>query len=462
MSSETAHVDLFAYVLLELAVLILIAVAGRWAASRFKQPSVLGELGAGVLIGNIGYWLGLPAFVLIMHLGEAGQVISQALQTNAAIGELASKLGRAGEINPALSELLSGPEAKKMILMGVGASIFSNLGVLLLMFMVGLGTSVSEMKAVGGRATLVALVGVLASFAAGYVGARLALPAEEQGVHLFLGVILCATSVGISARVFQSLGRDQDRAAKIVFGASVIDDVASIVVLAVVVGIVTTGKIDLLSVGKTLALALLFLGGVVLFGERVVGRFVSRLETLDRAKARLLVPLVLLFLFAWVASLLQLATITGAFAAGLVVGDQLFHDESELTIERLMKPLEEVFAPVFFVLMGMQVNLKSLADPSILAVAGAMTLAAVIGKAAAGWSAGSGYDRTTVGMGMIPRGEEALLFAGIGIGLGVLSGGLFSAVVLMVILTALLAPLGLKWSLTRTGRSEDRAKSTAD
>lgn len=450
---ESGHVDPFSYVMLELAILVLLAVLGRWIAQRMNQPSVLGELGIGMLAGNIGYWLGIPFFVLIMHMGEAGQVITEALQTNVGIGQMASDLAQAGRVDPALADLLTGPDAQRLILMGISVWIFSNLGVLLLMFMVGLGTSVSDMKAVGGRATLVAVVGVLASFAAGYVGARFALPAAGQGVHLFLGATICATSVGISARVFQSLHRDQEREAKIVFGASVIDDVASIVVLAVVVGIVTTGRVEVLSVVKILVLATLFLGGLMLFGERVVARIVSRLEVLEHANAKLLVPLVLLFLFAWLANLLQLATITGAFGAGLVIGDQVFGEESDVTIESVMEPLEAVFAPLFFVVMGLQVNLGTLAEPSVLTAALVLTLAAVVGKAVAGWSAGSDCDRLTVGLGMIPRGEEALLFASIGIGLGVLTGGLFSAVVIMVMLTALLAPLGLKRALVRPRRS---------
>lgn len=450
---ESGHVDPFTYVMLELAILVLLAVLGRWIAQRINQPSVLGELGIGMLAGNIGYWLGIPLFVLIMHMGDAGLIITEALQTNVGIGQMASDLAQAGRVDPALVDLLTGPDAKRLILMGISVWIFSNLGVLLLMFMVGLGTSVSDMKAVGGRATLVAVVGVLASFAAGYVGGRLALPAAGLGVHLFLGATICATSVGISARVFQSLHRDQEREAKIVFGASVIDDVVSIVVLAVVVGIVTTGRVEILSVVKILVLATLFLGGLLLFGERLVARIVSRLEVLEHANAKLLVPLVLLFLFAWLANLLQLATITGAFGAGLVIGDQFFGEESDVTIESLMQPLETLFAPLFFVVMGLQVNLGTLAEPSVLIAALVLTLAAVVGKAAAGWSAGADCDRLTVGLGMVPRGEEALLFASIGIGLGVLTGGLFSAVVIMVMLTALLAPLGLKWALVRPRRS---------
>lgn len=450
---HSSHIDPFSYVMLELAVLVLLAVVGRWIAGRIHQAPVLGELAIGMVAGNIGCWLGIPFFVLIMNMGDAGQVITEALRANVGIGQIATELARAERVDPALAELFMGPDAKRLVIMGIAVWMFSNLGVLLLMFMVGLGTSVSEMKAVGGRATLVAVVGVLASFAVGYLGTRIALPDSGQEVHLFFGAVLCATSVGISARVFQSLGYEQTREAKIVFGASVIDDVASIVVLAVVVGIVTTGQIEILSVAKILVLASLFLGGLMLFGERFVARIVSRFEVLERAHAKLLVPLVLLFLFAWFANLLQLATITGAFGAGLVIGDRFFDEESGVSIESLMHPLEAVFAPLFFVVMGLQVDLSSLAEPSVLTAALVMTLAAVVGKAAAGWSAGAACDRLTVGLGMIPRGEEALLFASIGIASGVLTGGLFSAVVVMVMLTALLAPLGLERSIVRKRRA---------
>lgn len=447
----SGHIDPFSFVMLELAILVVIAMIGRWMASRLGQPAVLGELGFGMIVANIAYWLHIPFFMLIMHMGDAGEVITQAFQQNISLGQVADSLVREGRINPVIKDLLTGPDATRLIILGISIWIFSNFGVLLLMFMVGLGTSVSEMKSVGGRASLVAIVGVICSFITGYIGGYLALPDENQGVYLFIGAILCATSVGISARVFQSLHNEQSREARIVFGASVVDDVASIIILAVVIGIITTGRIDILSVGKILILACLFLGGLMLYGERLVGRIVSRLESLERANAKLIIPLILLFAFSWFANLIQLATITGAFGAGLVIGDQFFGNSGN-TIEELIGPLESVFAPIFFVLMGMQVNLSTLSEPSVLSAAIVITLAAVLGKLATGLIVGKDTNRLTIGMGMVPRGEEALLFASIGLTMGVITGGLFSAVVIMVMLTAFLAPLGLKWSIVSKGK----------
>jgi Kef-type K+ transport system membrane component KefB len=425
------HTDPFAYVVLGLACVITVAILGRWLAGRFKQPPVLGELLIGLLVGNVGYWLGLPLFVLIMHLGEARPVFREVWRSGDAVADAASRvlgpstlqLGGLGEM---LLPLVIGPDGLPLVYLGFALSLFSTLGVLILAFMVGLQSSVAEMREVGLRASLVAVVGVVAPFALGLGLCMGLLPDDGMPAHLFVAATLCATSVGITARVLKDLGRIQTGEARVILGAAVIDDILGLLLLALVVGIAATGRVDPAEVAWLVVVSLLFLGSVLLFGERIA-----------RSAARI-----------------QLASIVGAFAAGLVISEEYFSEDSRgWKIQDLVAPLEAIFAPVFFVLMGMQVNLASFAESSTLLLAGAFTAVAIVGKLAAGAPAGRDLDRLSVGMGMVPRGEVGLIFASVGKGIGVVNDAVFSAIVIMVIVTTFIAPLGLRWSMARAERA---------
>jgi Kef-type K+ transport system membrane component KefB len=325
--------------------------------------------------------------------------------------------------------------------------------VLILAFMVGLQSSIGEMRQVGARATLVALLGVIAPFVLGFLLSSELLPEGGLPAHLFVAATLCATSVGITARVFQDLGDIKSNEARVVLGAAVIDDVLGLLLLAVVAGIATSGEIDALEVGRISLLATVFLGSVFLFGERFARAAAHLFEGLDRQQGKLLFPIALAFTLAWLANVVQLAAIVGAFAAGLIVSDEYFAEDSHgWKIEDLVAPLEAIFAPVFFVLMGMQVNLASFAEPSTLLMAAAFTAVAIVGKIVSGIPAGAGVDRLSVGVGMVPRGEVGLIFASIGRGIGVVSDAVFSAIVVMVMVTTFFAPVALRWSMARAER----------
>lgn len=299
-----------------------------------------------------------------------------------------------------------------------------------------------------------AVLGVVAPFLLGLGVSLVLLPEVGMPVHVFLAATLCATSVGITARVFRDLERLQTPEARIILGAAVIDDVLGLIILAVVVGIASTGHVDVLEIGRILLLAFVFLGVVLWFGDWFVRRLVPLMATLERHHAKLLFPLSLALLLAWVASTIQLAPIVGAFAAGLVLNEEHLEKISpRVTVENLISPLERIFAPVFFVLMGMQVNLNSFLDPSTLWLALAFSVAAVLGKLVCGLPAGRGHDRLSVGIGMIPRGEVGLIFASVGRSIGVVTGPVFSALVMMVVVTTLVTPIALKWSLFRKADS---------
>lgn len=452
--SLSEHEVPFSPILFELALIIGVAILGRWLAERFHQSAVLGELLAGVLLGNIGFWLGIPIFILIMHLADAIPLFNEIWLTGSSVADAARDIFpdadlAEGDSKQQLVEIMTGPDGPQNVSMSFALWIFSELGVILLLFVVGLETRVEEMLKVGMRAFFVAIIGVITPFALGLATAMWIIPDAGTTVHFFLATTLCATSVGITARVFRDLNKLQTPEAKIILGAAVIDDVLGLILLAIVIGLASTGQIDVGEISRISLLAILFLGSVLLLGGRIVRWLVPLVIMLERHNAKLLFPLGLAFLLSWVANAIELAPIIGAFTAGLILSEEQFEKYSlQSTMEHVTEPLERIFSPIFFVLMGMQVNLQWFLDPTTLELALAFSFVAIIGKLVCGLPAGRNIDRLTIGVGMIPRGEVGLIFAGIGKSMGVVSGAAFSALVVMVIVTTLLTPLVLKWSLS--------------
>ncbi len=450
------HVDPFSFIMAELAMIILLAMVGRWVCGRFNQPAVLGELLIGVAVGNVLYAMERPVATLVMHMGDAGRIFREVWRSGLSVSDAAAKVLPSTEFGPAgigsqLVNIMTGPDARLYIIMVIGLWMFSSLGVILLLFMVGLESRVDEMLRVGPRALLVAVIGVVAPFVLSFLVTLWLLPEESMPVHLFVAAVMCATSVGITARVFKDFDRLQTREAKVILGAAVIDDVLGLIILAVVVGIVASGTVQLLEVGRIILLASLFMGVVILFGERFVRLCIPVFSAVDKHHTKVLFPLGLCFFMAWLANQIELATIVGAFAAGLILNEEHFdkYSDEKLTMEEALKPGEAIFAPIFFVLMGMQVNLESFLNPAAIWLAVAFTVAGFIGKLVSGLPAGSDVDRLSVGIGMVPRGEVGLIMASVGKGLGVMSGAVFTAIVMAIIVTTLIAPMGLKWSLFR-------------
>jgi Kef-type K+ transport system membrane component KefB len=410
------HADPVGHVALALVVILIVAKLGGDLAVRIGQPAVLGELIGGVLVGNLSL------------LGYSGL--------------------ESLKIDPSIDML-------------------SRIGVLILLFEVGLESTVGQMLKVGASSLLVATLGVVAPFALGWgVGAWL-LPEQGPYVHAFLGAALTATSVGITARVLKDLGRSQSHEAHVVLGAAVIDDVLGLVILAVVTGvIVAADRGGSLAAGDVL----LMLGKAAgfLVGALVLGVLLSRklftLASKLRARGVLIATgLSFCFFLSWLSGAIGLAPIVGAFAAGLVLENvhyRDFVDRGEHGLEDLIHPVSSFLVPIFFVVMGMRTDLRSFLQPGVLGLAAALTVAAIIGNQACALGVlDRRVDRLTVGIGMIPRGEVGLIFANIGLALSVggrriVNEATFSAVVVMVIVTTMVTPPALKWSLMRQSRVE--------
>jgi Kef-type K+ transport system membrane component KefB len=404
----------FGPILFGLAVLVVAAKLGGLLVERWGQPSVLGELLVGIGLGNL-----LPPL-----FGGSGIAFVRS--------------------DPTLL-------------------VMAEMGVLILLFDVGLEADLRALLRVGWSSFLVAMVGILAPILLGWGAAAWLMADSPTLAHVFVGATLSATSVGITARVLKDLGVTQSREGQIILGAAVIDDILGLVVLAVVSGAVAAAAtggpgLSILAIGGILLRAFVFLGITVGVGHRLSGRIVRLAARTGQHGILLVFGLALCFTLAFAAELVGLAGIIGAFAAGLMLdpfGEGVRTRKEEATLSELMHPLSSLFVPLFFVLMGIQVHLESLVAPSILILGGALILSALVGKLVCALAVvGRGVNRLAVGIGMVPRGEVGLIFAGIGASLmiqgrPVLSQAAFSAVVLMVVVTTLIAPVGLRWAFHR-------------
>ncbi|MGI8905791.1 MAG: cation:proton antiporter [Candidatus Sumerlaeaceae bacterium] len=419
-------------VLLVLLIMLIVAKLGGDLLERIGQPAVLGELIFGILLGNLA----------LLHIPGIGDF---------------------------LNRLLHDPEVLIFI------TVLSEIGVILLLFEVGLESTVREMVSVGLSSFVVAVLGVVAPIGLGFLVGNWFLPHESWTVHLFLGAVMAATSVGITARVLRDLHQMERREAKIILGAAVIDDILGLVVLAVAQGVVIANN-----EGRTLAV-----GSIVLIIAKAVGFFICAIvvgvlvsRRLYHAATYLRVQGVLLsltlgwcFLVAYVGTLVGVAPIVGAFAAGLVLEDATFEDwhGREAQLEDLLRPITAFLVPVFFVYTGMNVHLEYFANPAILGFAGALTFCAIIGKqiCAFGVRAKGGLNRLAIGIGMVPRGEVGLIVATVGRsmktadGHPVISDNTFAATVIMVVVTTMITPPALKWAFNRPPKSDSPLASPA-
>jgi Kef-type K+ transport system membrane component KefB len=405
---------------LGLALLVPAALAGGNFAARFGQPPVLGELLAGMLLGN------LPGLQGLRSLGSDSYL-----------------------------------------------DILSQVGMLLLLFEVGLGLSVRDLSAVGPSSFVVALIGTVASVVMGTLVAYFFMPAAPTAAHLFLGAAIAATSVGITARVLRDMNVSRDREAKIILGAAVVDDVLALVVLGAVTAWVAPAAPGITPAASIAALAMKTIGFLVLavsLGTWLTPHWFQQAAKLRTPGALLGVGLCFCFVLAWAANAIGLAPLVGAFAAGLVLEDthsELFVQRGERSLGELLQPMISFLVPMFFVLVGLRTNVGLLAQPALLVLALALTAAAIAGKlACAAGVFAAGARRLTVAIGMVPRGEVTLVFAALGSTLRVGDAPLldergYAALVTVVVLTTLVTPPALKWSLSRKTGTSGAARSVA-
>ena len=422
-----------------LAAIVMVLFGAKIVGDLFERigmPAVLGELFVGILLGNLAYLTGMfgPEFhgIDFLHSPAEGSI--------------------GNPYDP-----------------GAALKMLAEIGVVLLLFEVGLESNVRDMLRVGASSMLVAVLGVVAPMLLGVGVGWFFLPDRPFQTWLFLGATLCATSVGITARVLKDLGRSQQKESKIILGAAVIDDVLGLVVLAIVSGIIQQagqgGEFALSSLLLIIGKAFGFLFAAIVVGSIAARPTFKAACYLQGHGLLLATSLVICFGFSYLATLVDLAPIVGAFAAGLILEHTHYQElgkKENIELEEAIKPLTALLVPIFFVQMGVNVDLSSfLTNPSVWALAGALTVAAIIGKQVCALGVlEKGLNKLAVGLGMIPRGEVGLIFAGVGLSLRmpltpggpmepVVQTSTYSAIVVMVMVTTMVTPPLLKWSLGR-------------
>jgi Na+:H+ antiporter len=415
LMGASGHDDVVSNLLLSLVIVLPTAKLAGSAAEKLGQPAVLGELVAGMIIGN---------------LNLVGLYGLEYLETD------------------------------------VGLELLAGLGVILLLFEVGLDSSLGDLLKVGVSSLVVATIGVILPFVLGWGVSSLLLSDQSPYTHAFIGATLCATSVGITARVLQDLKKTRSPEARIILGAAVIDDVLGLIVLAIISGLIfganTGATLSAAAIVWLVTKIALFLVGSLVLGVILVPRLMRQIARVGSEGILFTFSLAFCFLLSYLATLIGLASIVGAFAAGLILEKVPFEqliDENERSTEDMLHPLSRFFVPIFFVQMGIKIDLASFSQPTVIGLALALTIAAILGKQLCGFGAWEkGLNRFAIGLGMIPRGEVGLIFAGVGLSLSVgghpiLSRDVFAAILVMVIVTTLITPPLLQWSFSRRRRS---------
>ncbi|MBG1241555.1 cation:proton antiporter [Nostoc sp. NZL] len=416
-------------VLLSLVVIYLASKIGGELFRMMDLPPVLGELVGGVLVGASALHL-----VVFPDSGATGSdsIIMTILQF---INNLS-------------------PDAVTSIFQSQSevVSVLAELGVIILLFEIGLESDLKELQKVGYQATVVACVGVAVPFAAGTAGLILLFNAPVIPA-IFAGAALTATSIGITSKVLSEIGQLKSREGQIIVGAAVIDDILGIIVLAVVASLAKTGEVDIFNVIYLIVSATVFLIGSILLGKYFNQSFVAIANKLQ-TRGNLIIPaFIFAFFMAFLGSAIHLEAILGAFAAGLVLDET----DKRKELDEQVKPVADILVPVFFVTVGAKVDLGVL-NPLVpgnregLIIATFLIAIAIIGKVVTGWSVFGqpGINRLAVGVGMIPRGEVGLVFAAIGAASGTLDKPLQAAIVIMVILTTFLAPPLLRFAFKQS------------
>ncbi|MEO1347855.1 MAG: cation:proton antiporter [Cyanobacteria bacterium J06635_15] len=420
-------------VLLSLIVVYLASKLGGELSKRLNLPPVLGELVGGVVVG-------VSALHLLMFPENT------ALATDSIIMRVLQGLGNLDadsvtHIFQSQSEVIS---------------VLAELGVIVLLFEIGLESDLRELSKVGYQAAIVAVVGVVAPFTLGTIG-LMTLFQVPVIPAIFAGAALTATSIGITSKVLSELGHLKSTEGQIIVGAAVIDDVLGIIVLAVVASLAKTGEVDILNVVYLIISASAFLLGAILLGKFFNKSFVAIADKLQTRGALLIPAFTFALVMAFLANVIHLEAILGAFAAGLVLDET----DKRRELDQQVMPIADILVPIFFVTVGAKADLSVL-NPIVaenragLIIATFLIAIAILGKVITGWAVFGqpGVNRLAIGVGMIPRGEVGLVFAGIGSASGVLDKPLEAAMIVMVILTTFLAPPLLQFALKRPKEAE--------
>ncbi len=354
-------------------------------------------------------------------------------------GEASERLGQPAVLGELLAGIALGPSLLGIVTPTEILTFLAELGAIVLLFEVGLESDMGELKTAGRPGALVAATGIVLPFLAGWAFALLFM--GDGLVPFFIGAALTATSIGITARVLSDLGRLKMRESQIILAAAIFDDVVGLILLSILVTLANVGAVSAANIAITVILAVAFVLGSIIVGTRSWRRLVPFVRRMRVRGVLLAFAFALALALAWGAAAIGLATIIGAFAAGLIFAET----DAWEHIERDVKPLSDILVPVFFVFVGSFVDISTFLDVGVLATAAVLTAIALGTKVIAGYTLRNrALNRPLIGIGMVPRGEVGIIFAGFGLTLNIIGPGLYSALLVMVLVTTLAAPPLLK------------------
>jgi Kef-type K+ transport system membrane component KefB len=446
--------DPFAPAFEAFGIVLVATLIGRFIARKLNVSLVLGEIMMGIIIGVLLSAMERPSVVVIRNQNTIQTIITK-LDNNIPLDDAVALTAAEAALSPDEKSVLIGTfkdgNAQQVIMMARVLFLFSGFGIALLLFSVGLQSNILEILRLGPKAVVVAMLGIIFSGVLGYLLTLWIFPEADSRLPLFIGGALCSSSTGMTARVFKEMNRMETPEAKMVMSAAVFDDVLGLVLLAILSGVVSAGELQFGPVSILLLKAVLFLTAVVLTGLYVMPYIIKPIEKLDPQNIRLLFPMILLLFMCWLADYIGLAMTIGAFAAGLMITEKLFSSTEDLhqTVEKLIAPIEGVFVPVFFVLMGIQVDIMLLADFKVIGIGLLITAAAILGKLGAGLLLPKPINKLVIGIAMIPRGEVALIFMSIGKTLGVINAQFYAIIVMVILLTISVTSPALRWAFLR-------------
>jgi Kef-type K+ transport system membrane component KefB len=380
------------------------------------------------------------------------------------LGELAARLKAPAVIGEMLAGVILGPSLMGLLSPTETIKLLAEIGIILLLFEVGLETDFAKLMHTGLKPIIVATVGFVLPFALGF-GLSYWLFHLELLPALFIGGTLTATSIGITVRVLNDLKRQQSSEAQIVLGAAVLDDIMGVVLLAVLYEFSIGGGISLANTGKVMLFIAIFLVAAPV-AAKFASKTIKRFDEVSEIPGLLPTTMVsLLLFFAWIAHAVGAPQLLGGFAAGMALSRYFFlpfaahlHADEGFArrVEEQMKPIVHLFTPIFFVMVGLSLNLREVnwSSPFVWALSGALLVAAVAGKLAAGFPMPGerGKIRWAVGLAMIPRGEVGLIFAELGRTTGIFNQDVYAAMLIVIALTTLMPPFAMRWFYSGPGR----------
>lgn len=385
------------------------------------------------------------------------------------LGEIAAYFKIPSVIGELLAGIIIGPSVFGWIQISSPIYLLAQIGIILLLFEVGIETNVGRLASSGIKALVVAIGGIILPFLSGFYICYFLFHFSLLA-SLFIGSTLTATSIGITLRVLQDLKKQSSSEAQIIIGAAVIDDIIGIVMLSLLYEFSVSGSVNLLNAGKVLLFIVLFFI-IAPFAAKAASHTIKKWD--EKSEIPGLVPTTIvsmILLFAWLAHALGAPELLGGFAAGLALSRQFFfpfasflHESKEFSqrVEKQMKPIVHLFTPIFFVSIGLSLNLKTVDwhSPFIWALTGSLLIVAILGKLLSGFllTKESRLSKLIIGTSMVPRGEVGLIFANIALVAGVIQNDVYASLIVVIALTTLLVPFCLRFIY----RKPKKTRSTA-